>query len=49
MLATYCRTELVGAWMVLGSEQGSYDCQPLGCDGNPPFTTPRDELAESLN
>ena len=34
--------------MVLRSEQGPYDCEPLGCDGNSPLTTPRDELAESL-
>ena len=49
MPATYCRTDLVGARMVLRSEQGPYDCEPLWCDGNPPLTTPRDELAESLN
>jgi hypothetical protein len=47
--ATYCRTDLVSARMVLRSEQSPYDCEPLGCDGNPPLTTPRDELAESLN
>jgi hypothetical protein len=49
MLATYCRADLVGARMVLRGEQGPYDCEPLGRDGNPPLTTPRDELAESLN
>jgi hypothetical protein len=49
MPATYCRADLVGARMVLRSEQGPYDCEPLGYDGNPPLTTPRDELAESLN
>jgi hypothetical protein len=49
MLATYCHTYLVGARMVLRSEQRSYDCEPLGCDGNPPLTTPGDELAESLD
>jgi hypothetical protein len=47
--ATNCRTDLVGARMALRSEQGLYDCEPLGCDGNSPLTTPRDELAESLN
>ena len=46
--ATHCRADLVGARMVLRSEQGPYDCEPLGCDGNPPLTTPRDELTESL-
>jgi hypothetical protein len=35
--------------MVLRSEQGSDDREPLGCDGDPPFAAPRDELAESLN
>ena len=40
---------LVGARMVLRSEQSPYDCEPLRGDGNPPLTTPRDELAESLN
>ena len=49
MRATYCHTYLVGARMVLRSEQGSYDCEPLGCDDNPPLTTPRDELVESLD
>jgi hypothetical protein len=49
MCATYCRTDLVGARMVLRSEQGPYDCEPLGRDGNSPLTTPRDELAESLS
>jgi len=49
ILATYCRTDLVGARMVLGSEQSLYDCEPLRCDRNPLLTTPRDELAESLN
>jgi hypothetical protein len=34
--------------MVLRSEQGPYDCEPLGCDGNPALTAARDELAESL-
>jgi hypothetical protein len=49
MRATYYATDLVGARMVLRSEQRPYDCEPLGCDGNPPLMTPRDELAESLN
>jgi len=49
MPATHCRTYLVGARMVFRSEQGPYHCEPLGRDGNPPLTTPRDELAESLN
>jgi hypothetical protein len=40
---------LIGARMVLRSEQGSYDREPLGCDSNPPLTTSRDKLAESLN
>ena len=49
MLATYCRTDLVGARMILRSEQGPYDCEPLGGDSNPPLTTSRDELAEAVN
>jgi hypothetical protein len=49
MRATYCRTYLVGARMFLRSEQDTYDGESLGCDGNPPLTTPRDELAESLS
>src|ERR1700723_3922327 len=49
MLATYCRTDLVRARMMLRIEQGPYDCEPLGCDGDPALMTPRDELAESLN
>jgi hypothetical protein len=49
MLAAHRSTYLVGARMVLGSEQGSDDCEPLGCDGNPTLTTSRDKLAESLN
>ena len=49
MPATYGGTDLVGAGMVLGSEQGLDDCEPLGSDGNPALTTPRNELAESLN
>jgi hypothetical protein len=47
--ATYWRTDFISARMVLRSEQGLYDCEPLGCDGDPPLTTPLDELAESLN
>jgi hypothetical protein len=35
--------------MILRIEEGPYDCEPLGCDGNPALMTPRDELAESLN
>jgi hypothetical protein len=49
MLATYCHAYLLGARMVLRSQQGSYHGKPLGCDGNPPLATPRDELAESLD
>ena len=49
MPTTYCRTDLIGARMVLRSEQGSYDCDPLGGNGDPALTTPRDELAESLS
>jgi hypothetical protein len=49
MPATYGCTDLVGARMVLRSEQDSYDGEPLGCHGNPTLMTPRDELAESLN
>ncbi len=45
----YRRAYLVGARMVLRSEQGLYDCQPLGSDRNPSLTTSCDELAESLN
>jgi hypothetical protein len=44
----YCRTDLVGARMILGSEQGSDNREPLRRDGNPSLTTSRDELAESL-
>jgi hypothetical protein len=35
--------------MVLRSEQGPYDCEPLRCNRDAPLTTPRDELAEPLN
>jgi hypothetical protein len=49
MLATYCRTDLVGARMMLRIEEGPYDCEALGCDGDPALMTPRDELVESLN
>ena len=49
MLATYCRADFVGARMILGIEQGPYDCEPLRRDGNPALMTSRDELAESLN
>jgi len=45
MLATYYRADLVSARMILRSEQGLYDCEPLGCDGDPARPTPRDELA----
>jgi hypothetical protein len=48
MPATYGRTYLVRARMVLRSEQGSYDREPLGRDCDPALTTSRDELAESL-
>jgi len=46
--APYCGTDLVGARMILGSEQGPDNREPLRRDGNPPFTTSRDKLAESL-
>src|ERR1700722_17168644 len=49
MPATYCRTDLVRARMMLRIEQGPNDCEPLGCDGDPALMTPRDELAESFN
>jgi hypothetical protein len=49
MPAAHGRTDLVGARMVLRSEQGPYNGEPLGGDGNPQLTTTRDELAESLN
>jgi hypothetical protein len=49
MLVTYCCTDFVAARMVLRSQQGPYHRQPLGCDGNTPLTTTRDELAESLS
>jgi len=35
--------------MVFRGEQGAYDCEPLGCDGNPALTASRDELVEPLN
>ena len=46
---TYCGTYVVCARMPLRSEQGSYHCEPLRCDGNPQLPTPCDEVAESLN
>ncbi|HKV53669.1 MAG TPA: hypothetical protein VJN94_03410 [Candidatus Binataceae bacterium] len=49
MTATNCRTDLVGARVVLRSEQGLDDREPLRRKRNPPFTTSRDELAESMN
>jgi hypothetical protein len=49
MGGTHRRAYLVGARMVLRSEQGLYDREPLGRDGNPPLAAPRDELVESLN
>jgi len=49
MRAMHCRIYLVGTRVVLGCEQGTYDCEPLGRDGNSSLTTPRDEFAESLN
>jgi hypothetical protein len=45
----HCRTYLVGARVVFRSEEGSYDSEPLGRDGNSSVTTPRNELAQSLN
>ena len=48
MRAAYCHTDLMGARMVLRSEQRPYDREPLRCDSNPPLTTSRDELAKSL-
>ena len=47
--AAYCRANLVRARMVLRSKQGPYDCEPLRCNRDAPFTTPRHELAEPLN
>jgi hypothetical protein len=47
--AMQCRIYLVGARVVLGCEKGSYDCKPLGRDGNSSLTTPRNEFPESLN
>jgi hypothetical protein len=49
MPAPYRRTDLIGARMILRGEEGLYDCEPLGGDGNPARTAPRYELAESLN
>jgi hypothetical protein len=49
MAAANYRTDLIGARMVIGGEQGTYDGKPLGCDGNPALMTPRDEFAETLN
>jgi len=49
MPATYCSADLVGARMVLGIEQGLNDREPLRRYGNPAFSAPRNELAESLN
>jgi hypothetical protein len=49
MLATHGHTYFVSARMVLRRQQGSYHCEPLGRYRNSSFTTPRDELAESLN
>jgi hypothetical protein len=45
MPATYCLTDLIGARMVLRSEECTYDCKPLGRDGDPSLATPRHELA----
>jgi len=49
MRAMHCRVYLVGARVVFRSEEGSYDSEPLGRDGNSSVTTPRNELAQSLN
>src|SRR5579871_5117303 len=49
MPAAYRRADLVGARMVLRSEQRPYDREPLGCDGNPAPATPCDEFAQPLN
>jgi len=49
MPATDGPTYLVGARMVLRSEQGSNDREPLGCNGNATLMTSRNELPESLN
>jgi hypothetical protein len=49
MPATHCLTDLVGTRMVLRSEEGAYDRESLGCDGNPPLATPRHEVAQSLS
>src|SRR5260370_17922021 len=45
----YCRTDLVGVRMLLRPEQRLYDCEALAGAANPPLTTPRNELGESLN
>jgi hypothetical protein len=49
MPAAHRRAELLGARMVVRSEQGLYDGEPLGCDGNPPLTASGDEVAEPLS
>jgi hypothetical protein len=35
--------------MVLRSEQGPYDFEPLRCHRDAPLTAPRDKLAEPIN
>jgi hypothetical protein len=49
MPAAHCIADLVGAGVVLRSQEGSYDGEPLGGDCNPPLATPRHELAQSLS
>ena len=49
MRAMHRRIYLVGAGVVLGCEQGTYDCEPLGRNGDSPLTTPRNEFAEPLS
>src|SRR5579875_994184 len=49
MRAAYHPINLVGARMVFRSEQGAYDCEPLGCDSDPALTASRDKFVQSLN
>src|SRR5215469_5469071 len=49
MLAPHGGANLVGAGMVLRSQQGSYDGEPLGRDRDSPLVTAGDEVAKSLS
>jgi hypothetical protein len=49
MSAAYRGTYLVGARMVLRSEQGPDNREPLGRHGDPTLTTSRDKVAKALN